>query len=134
MVSWPLKITGNTRFAGEKMKINTSLKLSAWFVLAFLIASCGGGGSAGNVNTVSGNYGTIAGGWDNTTTGSGSAIGGGINNTASGHGSTIGGGNENRAEGSYSTIPGGSGSACTTAAGPTPTTGNWPPGCGSPIK
>jgi len=47
MLSWRLKITCKQQTAGEKMKINTSLKLSAWFVLAFVIASCGGGGSSG---------------------------------------------------------------------------------------
>jgi len=45
MLSLQRKLAVSTTAAEEKMKINISLKLSAWFVLVFLLTSCGGGSS-----------------------------------------------------------------------------------------
>jgi len=85
-------------------------------------AFIGGGGSPSARNTITDNFGTVAGGWSNTAdlnatvgggvvnhaTGTDAAIAGGIFNTAEGTDSTVGGGNDNRASGLGSTVPGGS--------------------------
>ncbi|MBK7199525.1 hypothetical protein [Candidatus Amarolinea dominans] len=102
-------------------------------------ATIGGGGASGYENSVTGNYGTVGGGWDNTaglegaTVGGGQAntaggvyatlsggfgniasdgygtVGGGTFNTASGGNATVGGGYQNAASGGYSTVGGGYG-------------------------
>jgi len=86
-------------------------------------ATIGGGGQAGFVNTVSGNFATVGGGEQNTASGNWSTIGGGdtntasnffatvgggYNNTGSGYSSTVSGGVVNTASGSYATVGGGS--------------------------
>jgi hypothetical protein len=66
-------------------------------------------------NRVTGNYGTVGGGFDNQA-GDGDAnpataimntVGGGVGNTASGSTSTVGGGRNNTASGAFSTVGGG---------------------------
>lgn len=77
-------------------------------------ASIGGGGAAGDGNTVTDNYGTIGGGRENRagdgdafTFGAGFAtVGGGFTNVANAFGGTVGGGQDNTA-GFYATVPGG---------------------------
>jgi hypothetical protein len=78
-------------------------------------ATIGGGGGAGNLNTVTDNYGTIGGGFQNRAgdnAGSTSdkpfaTVGGGVNNTASAWESTVSGGGNNTASGVESTVAGG---------------------------
>ena len=87
-------------------------------------ATISGGGRNGEINRVTGDYGTVgggirntasgfvntvSGGFGNTTSGSLSIVGGGASNTASDSYSTVGGGISNTASGSYSTVSGGSG-------------------------
>lgn len=62
--------------------------------------------SAAN-RVASGQYGTIAGGFDNIAGGQSSSVGGGSTNTSNGTGTTISGGRENVATQDYSTIGGG---------------------------
>jgi hypothetical protein len=71
-------------------------------------ATIGGGGAAGPVNRVTGDYGTVGGGKANTARGC-STVGGGSANTASGPYATVGGGYGNAASGTYSTVGGGEG-------------------------
>ncbi len=108
-------------------------------------ATIGGGGASGYENSVTGNYGTVGGGWDNTaglegaTVGGGQAntaggvyatlsggfgniasdgygtVGGGTFNTASGGNATVGGGYQNAASGGYSTVGGGYGNTASGA-------------------
>ncbi|MGH2684692.1 MAG: tail fiber domain-containing protein [Actinomycetota bacterium] len=78
-------------------------------------ATVGGGGSAGSVNLVTDNFGTVSGGANNQAgDGAGTpsdrefaTVGGGIANTASGAFSTIGGGRANDATGTFATVGGG---------------------------
>jgi hypothetical protein len=72
-------------------------------------ATISGGGSSGNLNTISGaaSFGTIGGGAKNTASGFYSTIGGGSQNTASGSYATVGGGVSNVASGSNASIVGG---------------------------
>ena len=84
-------------------------------------ATISGGGLAGSINSVTGDFGTVSGGLTNTAgpsatvsggvtntaSGSLSTIGGGSNNMASGNNSAIGGGSVNVASGDYSAVPGG---------------------------
>jgi hypothetical protein len=85
-------------------------------------ATIGGGGAAGEINTVAAMFGTIgggrdnyvpaqdavvAGGWDNTASGSASFAGGGEYNWANGDHSTIGGGQDNIVSSTHGTIAGG---------------------------
>jgi hypothetical protein len=72
-------------------------------------ATIGGGGESGRINSVTANYGTIAGGYQNTASGESATIGGGFNNTASGGYATIGGGNSNTASDLVATVGGGTG-------------------------
>jgi hypothetical protein len=72
----------------------------------------GGGGKFGDSplvpNEVTGDFGTVSGGFSNRAgAGNGATVGGGISNYASGLRSTVAGGNSNQASGSYSTVPGG---------------------------
>ena len=67
----------------------------------------GGGGTSGNANQVTANYGTIGGGQNNTASGDYATVGGGINNTASGTEATVGGGRGNTASGLQATVGGG---------------------------
>jgi len=62
---------------------------------------------AGDINTVTGDYSTVAGGWNNTASGDESFIGGGRNNTAEGLRSAICGGYSNKAYGEDNAIGGG---------------------------
>lgn len=78
----------------------------------------GGGGSIQTreyPNRVTGNFGTIGGGYGNTA-GNTDAIGGGTGNQASGGAATIAGGAGNEASGFYATVPGGSLNDATGAA------------------
>lgn len=76
----------------------------------------GGGEYAGSAllgfnpipNVVSGDFGTVGGGYANLA-GPGSTVPGGDNNSATGTGSTVGGGNQNNAGPDYSTVAGGTG-------------------------
>ncbi|MFO7899296.1 MAG: tail fiber domain-containing protein [Planctomycetota bacterium] len=85
-------------------------------------ATIGGGGHTGGTNTVTDNFGTVAGGVENqagdgagTSVDAGQAtVGGGYQNTASGLNSVVGGGYDNTASGSQAMVPGG---ASNTAAG-----------------
>jgi len=78
-------------------------------------ATIAGGGSTGNRNFVTDNYGTVGGGQKNQagtddgtlTNQSHATVAGGQNNTASGKYSSIGGGQSNTASGQYSTVGGG---------------------------
>jgi hypothetical protein len=70
-------------------------------------ATIGGGGASGLINQVSGNYGTIGGGWSNQASGGGATVGGGYNSQASGEYATVGGGGGNRASGYAATVGGG---------------------------
>jgi len=65
-------------------------------------ATIGGGGSSGYSNTVTANYGTVAGGRGNTSSGPDATVGGGYRNTASGVVATVGGGYYNTASGNFS--------------------------------
>ena len=68
----------------------------------------GGGGASNQVNTITGNYGTIGGGLQNSISANPYAtIAGGLQNVANGYASTIGGGDYNYANSSYSTVAGG---------------------------
>jgi hypothetical protein len=78
-------------------------------------ATIGGGGDADLPNSVSGNFGTIAGGRSNSASASFATVGGGGSNTASGDTATVGGGDDNRASGDLSTVSGG---VSNTASGP----------------
>src|SRR5216684_2695246 len=55
-------------------------------------ATIAGGGAVGNVNTVSGSFGTVGGGIHNIASKYQATVAGGGDNTASGRGSTVGGG------------------------------------------
>jgi len=78
-------------------------------------ATISGGGTSGNANRVTDDYGTVGGGLQNRAgddTGStsdrpGATVCGGVYNTASGLDSTVAGGASNQASGSYSAVPGG---------------------------
>ncbi len=70
-------------------------------------ATIGGGGASGFPNQVTGNYGSVGGGYRNTAA-SGATVAGGVYNTASGVASTVSGGGSNTASGQYSVIGGGS--------------------------
>ena len=82
-------------------------------------ATIGGGGAADNLNVVTDDYGTVAGGSKNqagdntgTTSDKGSAtVGGGYQNKASGLQATVGGGVNNAASGIYATVSGGANNA-----------------------
>ncbi len=78
-------------------------------------ASIGGGGTSGAVNTITGNFGTIAGGQNNTAGVYGS-VGGGIANQATGDRSSVGGGTSNTASSSHATVAGGDGNIATGAS------------------
>lgn len=67
-----------------------------------------GGGQAGNVNSVSNNFGTIGGGYGNTVSQTEATVAGGSQNTASQTQATVGGGSQNTASGPGSTVAGGS--------------------------
>jgi len=85
---------------------------------AYGAAICGGGASA-NTNSVTDNYGTVAGGYSNRAgDGAGTTsdrpyatVAGGGSNTASGYGATVGGGNSNSASGVEATVGGGESNA-----------------------
>jgi Chaperone of endosialidase len=68
----------------------------------------GGGGQVGLTNRVTGDFGTVGGGWNNEAAGYAAVVGGGRGNTASGNQSTLGAGQENTAGGDFATVPGGS--------------------------
>jgi hypothetical protein len=70
-------------------------------------ATISGGGSAGQINAIHGDYGTISGGADNSADGIGSTVSGGSANSALGGASTVGGGVSNIADGSSATVGGG---------------------------
>ncbi|UCC29923.1 MAG: hypothetical protein JSU86_17190, partial [Phycisphaerales bacterium] len=71
-------------------------------------AAIGGGGSVGEVNRVTQNFGTVGGGQDNSANGAWSTVGGGRNNTASMSDCTVGGGFNNSPSGFAATVGGGS--------------------------
>ena len=95
------------------------------------VVNGGGVNGAPTPNRVTGNFGTVAGGFNNlagdldgdpVTTGNVATIGGGYNNTASGGAGTIGGGQSNTASGLVATVGGGfvnqaSGDYATVAGG-----------------
>ncbi|MFZ2424131.1 MAG: hypothetical protein WA029_23625, partial [Anaerolineae bacterium] len=70
-------------------------------------ATIGGGGASGYENSVTGNYGTVGGGWDNTAGLEGATVGGGQANTAGGVYATLSGGFGNIASDGYGTVGGG---------------------------
>jgi hypothetical protein len=76
-------------------------------------ATIGGGGATndgyGNVpsNSVSGNFGTVTGGWGNTSSNLADTVGGGEFNTSSGGDATVSGGYENLSSGADATVGGG---------------------------
>jgi len=70
-------------------------------------ATIGGGGSSGSINSVTGDYSTVAGGYGNTASSDRAFIGGGQDNTASSSFTTVGGGWLNQASMSYATVCGG---------------------------
>jgi hypothetical protein len=85
-----------------------------------IAATIGGGGSRGEVNRVTGDYGTVGGGHHNTadyvaTVGGGgwnnadefATVGGGFQNTASGYAATVGGGFQNTASYTVTAVGGG---------------------------
>lgn len=76
-------------------------------------ATIGGGGSLTPLllNSIDGDFGTVAGGGANRVVGQGGAIGGGVGNQVDGASGTIGGGSGNRAAGMSTTVPGGSNNA-----------------------
>lgn len=74
-------------------------------------ATIAGGGWASfpfGTNKVTGNFGTVSGGYGNTASGANATVGGGADNTAEDSGDTVGGGVDNRASGGYATVGGGS--------------------------
>ena len=78
------------------------------FVTGGLVgATIGGGGQTGLVNRVTGDFGTVGGGWNNAAGGYAAVVDGGRGNTASGNQASLGGGQENVATGNFATIPGG---------------------------
>ncbi len=64
-------------------------------------------GSQSCVNTVSANFGTVAGGWGNYASGEYANVGGGFANTASGYLATVGGGSSNIASREAAAVGGG---------------------------
>jgi len=70
-------------------------------------ATIGGGGTNGNINRVTGDYGTVSGGRNNTASNSFASVGGGYQNNASSLAATIGGGFINTASNDYATVGGG---------------------------
>jgi hypothetical protein len=70
-------------------------------------ATIGGGGQTGLVNRVTGDFGTVGGGWNNEAAGYAAVVIGGRGNTASGNQATLGAGQDNTAGGDFSTVPGG---------------------------
>ena len=80
----------------------------------------GGAIGGGESNSVSGNFGTVAGGFLNTANAN-ATVAGGLDNTASADSSAIGGGMQNTASSKYAMIPGGFGNSaagqCAFAAG-----------------
>src|SRR5579859_894228 len=81
-------------------------------------ATIAGGGAKGIgnenlINTVSGSFGTVGGGYFNTASGTGSTVAGGGANVASGENSfsTVGGGSGNISNGNYSVVAGGASSS-----------------------
>jgi hypothetical protein len=94
-------------------------------------ATIGGGGASIGLNTVTGNYGTVAGGIRNTvrdhygTVGGGvenlahdaATVGGGWNNQASSNWSTVGGGAYNRIDAESATVAGGWGNHVSGSTG-----------------
>ncbi len=70
-------------------------------------AAIGGGGQTGLVNRVTGDFGTVGGGWNNEAAGYAAVVIGGRGNTASGNQATLGAGQDNTASGDFSTVPGG---------------------------
>ncbi len=67
-----------------------------------------GGGESNGINSVSGNYATIGGGYYNSASDYGAMVGGGEDNHASNNHATVGGGLKNNASGAGATISGGS--------------------------
>ena len=70
-------------------------------------AFIGGGGKENEINSVTANYGTVAGGYNNTAGGDTSFVGAGYNNSASGFRSFVGAGKQNSASGFRSFVGGG---------------------------
>jgi hypothetical protein len=76
-------------------------------------ATIGGGGEAGKINRVTGDFGTIGGGVNNEARGIYATLGGGQANLASGFGATVGGGTNNVA----GSITPGAGNSATVGGG-----------------
>jgi hypothetical protein len=72
----------------------------------------GGGSLSGFNNSVSGNFGTVSGGYSNSAR-FGASVGGGAGNNASGNYAVIGGGNSNGSDGASSTVAGGASNRAT---------------------
>ncbi len=78
-------------------------------------ATIGGGGHSADINRVTDEYGTVAGGSSNqagngdadTTNATHASVGGGQGNTASGKYATVGGGRDNQAAADFATVAGG---------------------------
>jgi hypothetical protein len=92
-------------------EVNVIAGSSFNFVGAGVSGATVGGGGSGNfttndVNSVTANFGTVAGGYGNTASGD-ATVGGGYRNTAGGYYATVGGGSGNRAVGDYATVGGG---------------------------
>jgi hypothetical protein len=91
-------------------------------------ATIGGGGSSGEINQVTGNYGTVGGGYGNTAAFTGTTIGGGRGNTTTWDYATVGGGYGNTATGS-ATVAGGYDNAASawasTVGGGVDNTARW---------
>jgi hypothetical protein len=70
-------------------------------------ATIGGGGASGSINSVTGNYGTVSGGYGNTASFMYASVGGGYGNNASNSDATVGGGESNTASGDTASVGGG---------------------------
>ena len=70
-------------------------------------ATISGGGTSGNINSVTGNFGTVSGGYHNTASFMYASVGGGYGNNASNSDATVGGGESNTANGDTASVGGG---------------------------
>jgi hypothetical protein len=68
-----------------------------------------GGLVVGTMNSISGAFATVSGGFGNIASNYGASVSGGSGNTASGWGASVSGGAENTAGGSYTSVSGGGG-------------------------
>ncbi len=97
------RITGNDRSGSHMLVVGTELNYTQY-----------GGVVVGDMNTTSGPFSSVSGGFANTASGTHSSVSGGVSSTASGQRSSVSGGAANTASGARSSASGGNGN---TASG-----------------